>query len=270
MNVVFSTGKTCLLILSELYCIRKRTGLKNLIPLFGLAILFTGCSALKPAVKTGQNNTAISSAPENSSPRFLEDISVQSPAMKTTHPQEEAMPQIVDHRNPRMSFNTAFNIERGTMVQFKYAVILDTEVEELANLELYKFIENWWGTPYRMGGLTQRGIDCSAFVQSLFWSVYGLSLPRLAREQKQACAKLNQRDLHEGDLVFFNTRGGVSHVGVYLHNNKFVHASTSSGVTISDLQDPYWNVRYLGAGRPKNEEMASSQSPAYKANCHAL
>jgi NlpC/P60 family len=239
--------------MSELYCFRKRTGLKNLIPLLGLTILFMGCNALKPAVKGSQSS---SSAAQNSSSEFLEDISVQSPAMKSTGAQEEPIPSIVDNHVSRLSINTTFNIETGSTIQFKYAVILDTEVEQLSNLELYKFIDNWWGTPYRMGGLTQRGIDCSAFVQSLLGTVYGIALPRVAKEQKKACEKLDQNELQEGDLVFFNTRGGVSHVGIYLHNNRFVHVATSNGVTISGLQDPYWEARYIGAGRPKNEAMA--------------
>jgi lipoprotein Spr len=99
--------------------------------------------------------------------------------------------------------------------------------------------------------MTRRGIDCSAFVQNLAAVVYGLTLPRTAGEQKLACTPVDRKDLQEGDLVFFNTRGGVSHVGVYLHNDKFVHASTSGGVTISDLKEPYWERRMLGGGRPQ-------------------
>lgn len=152
-----------------------------------------------------------------------------------------------------MSYNTGITVDGAATVQFRYAILLNTEVEKLQNTELYRQIDEWWGTPYRYGGMTRAGIDCSAFVQTLMSAVFALNLPRTAYGQKQNCRKINRRELNEGDLVFFNTSGGVSHVGIYLHNNKFVHASTSSGVIISDLDEPYWERRFLGAGRPNNE-----------------
>jgi lipoprotein Spr len=100
-----------------------------------------------------------------------------------------------------------------------------------------------------MGGSTKEGIDCSAFVNTLMLSVYAINLPRTSKEQYEAAVKINDDELSEGDLVFFNTKGGISHVGIYLANNKFVHASTSGGVMISDLNEAYWKARYKGAGR---------------------
>jgi lipoprotein Spr len=85
-------------------------------------------------------------------------------------------------------------------------------------------------------------------VQILYVTNFGINLPRTAREQYDATKRISRTDLKEGDLVFFNTQGGVSHVGVYLQNNKFVHAS-SGGVTISDLFEPYWERRFIGVGR---------------------
>ena len=159
----------------------------------------------------------------------------------------------------KVDHNTAFQtknisdytstLELFSLQQFKYAIRLDVPVEQLQNKSLYSLIDNWWGTPYRLGGTTQHGIDCSAFVQTLMLGVFSMQLPRTAREQKQLAAWIPTTDLREGDLVFFNTRGGVSHVGVYLHNNKFVHASTSGGVMISDLNETYWSRKFLGAGR---------------------
>ncbi|HEY8398082.1 MAG TPA: NlpC/P60 family protein, partial [Flavihumibacter sp.] len=111
------------------------------------------------------------------------------------------------------------------------------------------FIEEWWGTRYRYGGNTKQGIDCSAFTCNLASSVFGKQLPRTARQQFDAAQKIPAEYLQEGDLVFFNTRGGISHVGVYLRNNKFVHASTSGGVMISDLNEEYFRKRFVGAGR---------------------
>ena len=100
-----------------------------------------------------------------------------------------------------------------------------------------------------MAALQKKGVDCSAFVSFFMSAVYGLNIPRSSKEQYTASAKIKKKHLAEGDLVFFNTRGGISHVGVYLGNNKFVHASTSNGVIISDMDENYFAQRYVGSGR---------------------
>ena len=80
-------------------------------------------------------------------------------------------------------------------------------------------------------------------------NVYGVNLDRTAREQFRQCEKIANEDLKEGDLVFFNTRGGVSHVGFYLGNNYFVHSSVHTGVTISSLTDDYYSKKFISGGR---------------------
>ena len=140
-------------------------------------------------------------------------------------------------------------IEKCSALQFKYAMLMDVEVETVTNLSLLNFIEEWWGTQYRYGGTNKNGIDCSSFTGKLEQEVYNNTLPRTARDQYGVCEKVDMEDLQEGDLVFFNTRGGVSHVGVYLGNNYFVHSSTNSGVTISSLADDYYNRKFISGGR---------------------
>ncbi len=134
-------------------------------------------------------------------------------------------------------------------LQFKYAQLLDTEIEAVSNYSLFQFIDEWWNTRYSYGGSTKKGIDCSALTGLLLSSVYAIALPRTAREQYSISKKISREDLIEGDLVFFNTRGGVSHVGVYLCNDYFVHASVANGVTISSLNESYYANKYIGAGR---------------------
>ncbi len=148
------------------------------------------------------------------------------------------------------------NIELSSSLQFKYALMMDREVEGITNLSLYSFIDNWWGTRYKYGGSGRSGIDCSSFTGKLLSDVYGLSLPRTAKDQYNVCEKLAIEELTEGDLVFFNTRGGISHVGLYLGNNYFVHSSVNGGVTISSLKDGYYNRKFVSGGRlivPKAE-----------------
>lgn len=141
------------------------------------------------------------------------------------------------------------NIELCTSRNFKFGQVLNIEVEKLANDSLYQFIEKWLGTPYHFGGTSNRGIDCSGFTGMLHRTVFKSVLPRMAKDQYGASKKIEQSEMKEGDLVFFNTRGGVSHVGVYLHNGYFVHASTKYGVIISSLNEGYYKQRFIGAGR---------------------
>lgn len=122
------------------------------------------------------------------------------------------------------------------------------------NLGLYAFVADWIGTPYRFGGSTDRGTDCSGFVHSLMGEVYKLSVPRSSSASLMATTKrVDKKNLKEGDLVFFNInnrRGGrASHVGIYLKGDKFVHATTQNGVIISSLNEPYYRRTYIGAGR---------------------
>lgn len=140
-------------------------------------------------------------------------------------------------------------IENCSSLQFKYAQILNMDVEAITNYTLYNFIEEWWGTAYRYGGATKKGIDCSAFSSTLLHTVYGYVATRTARSQYDECEKIEKENLQEGDLVFFNTRRGVSHVGVYLRNGYFTHSSTGQGVTISSLDDAYYSKKFIGGGR---------------------
>ena len=111
----------------------------------------------------------------------------------------------------------------------------------------------WLGTRYRFGGESKKGIDCSGFTGVIYENVYKRSLPRDSRSMYKMTNPISKEEMKEGDLVFFRIRRGqVSHVGVYLGNNKFVHASTSSGVIVSDLREDYYRRYFYKAGRLKS------------------
>ena len=108
---------------------------------------------------------------------------------------------------------------------------------------------SYLGTPYLMGGTTRRAIDCSAFTQNVF-AAHGIKIPRTADVQYNVGNKVPKGQEKPGDLVFFETYlPGPSHVGIYLGNGKFIHASSSRGVTITPLNSYYFGPRYLGAKR---------------------
>ena len=156
------------------------------------------------------------------------------------------------------------SVETASALQLKYAVLLNTEVEEVQNRALFATIDEWYGTRYKLGGSTKDGIDCSAFVQAIYAKLFQIAMPRTAKEQYQAVQSISRTELKQGDLVFFHTHGsGVTHVGIYLQNNKFVHAATSGGVMISDLFEDYWVKHFVGAGRyvVSNELQPLAQKP---------
>ncbi|HLT41596.1 MAG TPA: NlpC/P60 family protein [Sphingobacteriaceae bacterium] len=131
----------------------------------------------------------------------------------------------------------------------KYSELIGVEPSELENALLYSYIDEWMGSPHQLGGHTKNGIDCSAFTNFLIQEVYGKSLPRTANDMAQVIKRKYENQLREGDLVFFNFNGkNFDHVGIYLRNNKFVHVSTSKGVIISDLTDPWYRKYFSRAG----------------------
>lgn len=157
--------------------------------------------------------------------------------------------------------NTVDDIAIPDELLQKYAMMLGLVPKEMSNYILYNFIEEWYGVRYRYGGTGKDGIDCSAFAQELYKNVFSTELVRTARQQFSSCkAVMDTNNLNEGDLVFFRTRGrSISHVGIYLANDYFVHASSSQGVMISNLNNSYWSKRYAGAGKVPDKNSKSKQ-----------
>lgn len=108
---------------------------------------------------------------------------------------------------------------------------------------------DWKGTRYVLGGTNSNGIDCSAFMQVVFDDYLGVTLPRTTRQQMELGSSVRKRNIKIGDLVFFKTGRDTYHVGVMINNAQFLHAGTSNGVTISNLQNQYWVNTYLTTRR---------------------
>ncbi|GIX30355.1 MAG: hypothetical protein KatS3mg124_0827 [Porticoccaceae bacterium] len=109
---------------------------------------------------------------------------------------------------------------------------------------LYAQYERWKGVPYRLGGSSQRGVDCSGLVQRVYRDAFGVVLPRNTWDQSLAGRPVPPEARRPGDLVFFKMGLWGNHVGIYLGDDRFLHASKSAGVTISSLREPYWRRHY--------------------------
>lgn len=135
------------------------------------------------------------------------------------------------------------------------AIKLDMDIEMNDNHRLYLEAADWIGTPYRYGGTTKKGVDCSGLTSSIYRTVYKKKLSRSAEEQREDnCRRVLKRNLREGDLVFFHNgkkKRDASHVGIYLKDGKFIHASSSVGVVVSSLNERYYDRHWLQGGRVK-------------------
>jgi peptidoglycan endopeptidase LytE len=119
---------------------------------------------------------------------------------------------------------------------------------------LVKAAMGFLGAPYRLGGSSVTGIDCSAFVKKIY-QIFNITLPRTAFEQSHVGLRIARGELIEGDLLFFNTRRKLGHVGIYIGNNEFVHASSRKrGVRIDSLKTPYFDRRFVTATRLKGND----------------
>lgn len=136
----------------------------------------------------------------------------------------------------------------------KASVRLGMDINMEDNHKLYTTSAEWIGVPYRAGGDSKYGTDCSGLVSQLYKKVYRTRLSRSTDEQLKESTKVSFRNLREGDLVFFTSRASkkkVAHVGIYLKNGKFIHASTSKGVIVSSLDEKYYTQYWLRGGRVK-------------------
>lgn len=128
------------------------------------------------------------------------------------------------------------------------AEITDLTEKNLSQLFDRQF-QAWRGTPYRLGGLSKNGIDCSGFVYITFRNVLGIEIPRSTEYQSELGTPVSLQQLNVGDLVFFKTGLFKQHVGIYVGNQHFIHASTSRGVMKSKLNSPYWSRHYWKSKR---------------------
>ncbi|MDB5020010.1 MAG: glycoside hydrolase [Pedobacter sp.] len=131
-----------------------------------------------------------------------------------------------------------------------FSQVMGVAVDATSNLKLYKFIYEWIGTPYRFGGNTEKGIDCSAFTKAIYDKVFNTTILRNSRDIFSMVNPLPKDELKEGDLVFFKIHSAsITHIGIYLGDDRFAHASVSRGVVISNLNEPYYSRYFYKGGR---------------------
>lgn len=159
----------------------------------------------------------------------------------------------------------SFASSKAAEVESANSILKKLEIAKLSRHNqtidaLLEEAKTYLGTPYRYGGTTRRGIDCSAFVLSVFGAAAGVTLPRVAASQAKEGEDINKQDLQKGDLIFFSKGSRISHVGIVeeIAENgdiKFIHAATSKGVMISNLNESnYWNSKYRYAKRIINKD----------------
>lgn len=159
----------------------------------------------------------------------------------TTHAQTKAIP---NQETEKVSED-----QDKSLIKEYLSQIMGVALSTTSNVKLFQFVYDWIGTPYRFGGSSRNGIDCSAFTKELYSKVFNLTIRRNSRDIFSMVSPVKKDELKEGDLVFFKIHSrSISHVGIYLGNNRFAHAS-SKGVAISSLNDDYYTRYFYRGGR---------------------
>lgn len=148
------------------------------------------------------------------------------------------------------SSTTASTSDPDNLAKEYFSQIMGVAVSATTNSKMYQFIYDWIGTPYRLGGNSKKGIDCSRFAALLYDQVFNTAIGNNSRNIYSNVNKVKKEHLAPGDFVFFKIRSkNITHVGVYIGDGKFAHASTSRGVMISNLDESYWKRYYFNGGR---------------------
>ncbi len=116
-------------------------------------------------------------------------------------------------------------------------------------MALFNEYKKWYKTPYEYGGVCLEGVDCSSLVQNIYQDAFNILLPRTTKEQVKVGFEISRESTREGDLVFFQTGYDTRHVGIVIEKGKFINAASSCGVTISELNNPYWRGKYWQSRR---------------------
>lgn len=170
-------------------------------------------------------------------------------SQKNYMPETENPPNNKKHRKSKNAANNETESREGAITA-KYASALGVSKSDITNYPLYNFIDVWYGTPYKYAGRTHAGVDCSDFASLLFESIYNIRISGTVNDIYRRCKPIKSSQLREGDLIFFKINSkSLSHVGIYLQNHKFVHASVHAGVVISDMNEDYYRRYFWGAGR---------------------
>ncbi len=141
-------------------------------------------------------------------------------------------------------FSNHYQIQHSQHSSFSH-----TMAQNQIESKLLAQYSNWKNVKYLFGGTTKKGIDCSAFVQTTYQQQFGIHLPRTTLLQRNIGKKISKDQLQAGDLIFFNIKSGVRHIGIYLGNNQFMHSGCSHGVSISNLDNSYWIKRFAEVRR---------------------
>lgn len=147
---------------------------------------------------------------------------------------------------------------RDSLFYGYYSQTLGVDLAHSADKSLIETVTDWLGTPYRGGGSTSFGTDCSGFVMRVYKQAYGITLVHSSGGLFQSTERVKRDSMREGDLVFFrrSKRSPIYHVGIYLNDGKFIHSASGKGVVVSSLNEGYWHHNFCGAGRvhlPENE-----------------
>lgn len=219
-----------------------RGGFSFFVLLFSL--WFIGCGSSSPRFAGDERSKKESKKTKKGNVRF---------SSKVVEEETKEDDRKVDVKKVGERFSSAKSSTVPVAPKKKNSEAKNAETAEPESFEQQKMMDAilaWLGTPYELGGETKSGIDCSAFSKEIFKTSAGISLPRTTEQQMKLGTSVTQENLKFGDLIFFNTTGqNPSHVGIYIGDEMFAHASVSFGVTLSSLYSSYYKKRYTESRR---------------------